>query len=35
VAEGRISLQWRWTSRQGRPERGAGSRAPRRYGHGR
>jgi alkylated DNA repair dioxygenase AlkB len=35
VTEGRISLQWRWTSRQGRPERGAGSRAPRRYGHGR
>lgn len=33
--EGRISLQWRWTSRTGRPEVGGGSRAPRRYGHGR
>lgn len=35
VAQGRISLQWRWTSREGRPERGGGSRAPRLYGHGR
>jgi alkylated DNA repair dioxygenase AlkB len=28
---GRISLQWRWTARRGRPERGAGYRAPRTY----
>lgn len=35
VREGRMSLQWRWTSRQGRPERGGGSRAPRLYGAGR
>jgi alkylated DNA repair dioxygenase AlkB len=35
LREGRISAQWRWTSRAGRPERGGGSRAPRRYGHGR
>lgn len=28
----RISLQWRWTSRQGRPERGGSYFAPRRYG---
>ncbi len=35
VTAGRISLQWRWTSGQGRPERGGGSRAPRLYGHGR
>lgn len=35
LAEGRISLQWRWTSGQGRPEVGGGSRAPRRFGHGR
>ncbi len=27
----RISLQWRWTSRRGRPERGAGYRAPRNF----
>jgi alkylated DNA repair dioxygenase AlkB len=33
--EGRISVQWRWTSHAGRPERGGGSRAPRRYGSGR
>jgi alkylated DNA repair dioxygenase AlkB len=26
---GRISLQWRWTSRTGRPEQGPGYRAPR------
>ena len=32
---GRISVQWRWTARVGRPERGGGSRAPRRYGAGR
>jgi alkylated DNA repair dioxygenase AlkB len=35
LSEGRISVQWRWTSGTGRPERGGGSRAPRRYGHGR
>ena len=35
VRAGRMSLQWRWTSRAGRPERGAGSRAPRHYGAGR
>jgi alkylated DNA repair dioxygenase AlkB len=35
VRQGRMSLQWRWTSRQGRPERGGGSRAPRLYGAGR
>jgi alkylated DNA repair dioxygenase AlkB len=28
---GRISVQWRWTSRTGPPERGPGYRAPRRY----
>lgn len=28
---GRVSLQWRWTSRRGRPERGPGYRAPRTY----
>jgi alkylated DNA repair dioxygenase AlkB len=28
---GRISAQWRWTSRQGPPERGPGYRAPRNY----
>ena len=33
--DGRISLQWRWTSGRGRPERGAGSNAPRNYGGGR
>lgn len=35
LREGRISVQWRWTSHTGRPERGGGSRAPRRYGSGR
>jgi alkylated DNA repair dioxygenase AlkB len=35
VRDGRISLQWRWTSGRGRPERGGGSRAPRMYGGGR
>ena len=35
LRDGRISVQWRWTSHGGRPERGRGSRAPRRYGHGR
>lgn len=28
---GRISLQWRWTSRRGRPERGGNYRSPRTY----
>jgi len=28
----RISVQWRWTSRTGPPERGAGYAAPRRFG---
>lgn len=28
---GRVSLQWRWTSRTGRPERGPSYRAPRTY----
>jgi len=28
---GRISAQWRWTSRTGPPERGPGYRAPRNY----
>jgi hypothetical protein len=28
---GRISAQWRWTSRRGRPEVGASYRAPRHY----
>jgi alkylated DNA repair dioxygenase AlkB len=28
---GRISLQWRWTSRRGRPEQGANYRAPRHF----
>ena len=28
---GRVSLQWRWTSRTGRPERGANYLAPRTY----
>ena len=31
---GRVSVQWRWTSRTGRPERGGSYRAPRRYGRG-
>ena len=31
---GRISVQWRWTSRTGRPERGGSYRAPRRFGRG-
>ena len=35
LREGRISVQWRWTSHSGRPERGGGSRAPRRFGAGR
>ena len=35
VRDGRMSLQWRWTSGRGRPETGGGSRAPRLYGGGR
>jgi alkylated DNA repair dioxygenase AlkB len=31
----RISAQWRWTSRVGRPQTGGGYGAPRKYGHGR
>ena len=31
LQDGRISLQWRWTSRSGPPERGPGYRAPRNY----
>jgi alkylated DNA repair dioxygenase AlkB len=31
LIDGRISLQWRWTSRTGPPERGPGYRAPRNY----
>jgi alkylated DNA repair dioxygenase AlkB len=31
---GRISLQWRWTSRRGRPEVGASYRAPRTFSRG-
>lgn len=32
LREGRISLQWRWTSRRGRQELGGSYRKPRRYG---
>lgn len=35
VTAGRISAQWRWTSRTGRPQIGHGSQTARRYGHGR
>jgi len=35
LAEGRISVQWRWTSRSGPPEKGPSYRAPRNYGQGR
>jgi alkylated DNA repair dioxygenase AlkB len=35
LAAGRMSAQWRWTSRQGRPEVGGSSNAPRHYGGGR
>jgi alkylated DNA repair dioxygenase AlkB len=35
VSRPRVSMQWRWTSRTGRPERGATSSAPRHYGGGR
>ena len=34
LREGRISLQWRWTSRRGRQELGGSYRKPRRYGSG-
>jgi alkylated DNA repair dioxygenase AlkB len=33
AASGRVSLQWRWTSRRGRPVVGANYRAPRTYRH--
>lgn len=29
--DGRVSIQWRWTSRRGRPVQGPGYRAPRNY----
>jgi len=35
VTDGRMSLQWRWTSGRGRPERGGSTNAPRQYGGGR
>jgi alkylated DNA repair dioxygenase AlkB len=35
LREGRISVQWRWTSRTGKPEVGGSSGAPRNYGGGR
>lgn len=35
VTDSRISLQWRWTSGRGRPERGGSSNASRHYGGGR
>jgi alkylated DNA repair dioxygenase AlkB len=35
LREGRISIQWRWTSRTGKPEVGGSSGAPRHYGGGR
>jgi alkylated DNA repair dioxygenase AlkB len=34
LRDGRISLQWRWTSRRGRQELGGSYRKPRRYGGG-
>jgi alkylated DNA repair dioxygenase AlkB len=34
LRDGRISLQWRWTSRRGRQELGGSYRKPRRYGSG-
>ena len=34
LRDGRISLQWRWTSRRGRQELGGSYRTPRRYGSG-
>jgi hypothetical protein len=30
----RMSVQWRWTSKLGRMERGGSYRAPRHYGRG-
>jgi alkylated DNA repair dioxygenase AlkB len=35
VTSPRISAQWRWTSKTGRPQTGGGYSAPRKYGHGR
>jgi alkylated DNA repair dioxygenase AlkB len=35
LRQGRISLQWRWTSRTGRPVTGGRSGSDRNYGHGR
>jgi alkylated DNA repair dioxygenase AlkB len=35
VTGARISAQWRWTSRTGRPQTGGGSQVARKYGHGR
>jgi alkylated DNA repair dioxygenase AlkB len=35
VTGARISAQWRWTSRAGRPQTGGSSGVARRYGHGR
>ena len=35
VTTGRISAQWRWTSRAGQPQTGHASGTARRYGHGR
>jgi alkylated DNA repair dioxygenase AlkB len=32
LLDGRISVQWRWTSGEGPPEHGPGYRAPRHYG---
>jgi len=32
LRDGRVSVQWRWTSRRGRPETGPTSGAPRRWG---
>lgn len=34
LAEGRVSIQWRYTSKRGRPEIGAGYRAPRLFSSG-
>ena len=33
-APGRVSLQWRWTSRRGRQEQGGSYRAPRNFSRG-
>jgi hypothetical protein len=34
LVDGRMSVQWRWTSRRGRQEQGGSYRAPRHYGRG-